>query len=474
MDEAFKVITDSINEGVIIVNADFIFTYANKASNAFGLNYKRVIGKSIFDVFPYLKKENSTMVQVLDTKQPIIDRRQTFYTYQGERKTTITSTYPILANGKVTGVFELFRDITTVEALNTELHNLQAEKQINQKTAITQHPGSTFIGESDTIYKIKSNLSIYTASLSPIFIYGETGTGKEVLVKTIHKKMQGDQKLPLITQNCAAIPENLLESYLFGTTKGSYTDAVDRKGLFELANEGVLFLDEINSLPLNLQAKLLRVLQDQRIRKVGDTTDFDVQVKLIVASNRKPQELLAEGLIRKDFYYRLNVLNIELPPLRERKEDIPLLVDQFILNFNTLFSKEIAGITSKGLDRLINYDWPGNIRELQNVIERIMNAKQEGVIEPEDIEFDTFLNDAHVIHQRYSHYSRSYMGSKISLKDIVQETETEHIKKELELTSGNISQAARNLDIPQQTLSNKVRKYNLERFVLEVKLLKKE
>ncbi|WP_194165492.1 sigma-54-dependent Fis family transcriptional regulator [Oceanobacillus sp. CFH 90083] len=473
MNEAFKAIIENIDEGVIIVNDELIFNYANKASNAFGLNYKKVIGKSIFDVFPYLKKENSTMVQVLETKQPIIDRRQTFYTYQGERKTTITSTYPIFSDEKVIGVFELFRDITTVEALNNELHNLQAERQI-RIPAKKYHPGSAFIGESKAIRNIKSNLSVYTGSLSPIFIYGETGTGKEVLVKAIHKKMQGEQKIPLITQNCAAIPENLLESYLFGTTKGSYTDALDRKGLFELANGGILFLDEINSLPLNLQAKLLRVLQDQRIRKVGDTRDFDVQVKLIVASNRKPQELLAEGFIREDFYYRLNVLNIEIPPLRERKEDISLLVNQFIQHFNDLFSKQVTGISSLALKKLIDYDWPGNIRELQNVIERIMNTRQNGAIEAEDIEFDIFLNRAHLVHQNYSQQPITCKQAKKSLKSVVEEIETDYIKKELQQTNGNISQAARNLDIPQQTLSNKVKKYGLERFILEVKLLKKE
>ncbi|OZU87640.1 hypothetical protein CIL03_16260 [Virgibacillus indicus] len=225
MDKIFKTVTDTINEGVMVIDSNFIFTYANKASNSIGLNNEKIIGKSIFDLFPYLNKDNSTFMQIFESKQPIIEKQQTFSTYRGEKKTTITSTYPLFQDGKVIGAFEIFRDITRVEALTDELRNLQLESNKASKSSKFQvkqkENAEEFVGESKEIRKLKSDLNMYANSLSPIFIYGETGTGKEVFVKAVHKEMTNGSKIPLITQNCAAIPENLLESYLFGTTQGS-------------------------------------------------------------------------------------------------------------------------------------------------------------------------------------------------------------------------------------------------------------
>ncbi|MGN7397783.1 sigma 54-interacting transcriptional regulator [Peribacillus frigoritolerans] len=216
---------------------------------------------------------------------------------------------------------------------------------------------------------VKNQISKLALTSSPILLYGETGTGKEVVVKAI----AAASGCSLISQNCAAIPENLLESILFGTIKGSFTWAEDRPGLFEQASGGILFLDEINSLPLSLQAKLLRVLQDKKVRRLGDTKEKLVSVRLIAATNVHPSSLLESDQMRPDLYYRLNVLSLELPALRHRKEDILPLITHFISIFNEEFSKAVIGVEDEAIEFLINHDWPGNIRELKNWIERAMN-----------------------------------------------------------------------------------------------------
>ncbi|OZU87639.1 hypothetical protein CIL03_16250 [Virgibacillus indicus] len=252
------------------------------------------------------------------------------------------------------------------------------------------------------------------------------------------------------------------------------TGAVDREGLFELADGGILFLDEINSLPMSLQAKLLRVIQDQKIRRVGDVKEFKVEVKLIVASNTNPKELLNKNKIREDLYYRLSVLNVELSPLRKRKSDIPILVDHFIEDFNDVFGKLITGISDGALDKLKNYSWPGNIRELRNVIERVMNKKDTGLIEEDDIRFNSFNENSHLINKNYSYPPLDNSDTNTPFREIIEKTEIKIIKNELENTSGNISKAARNLDMPQQTMSNKIKKYQLEKYILNIKLLNNE
>lgn len=476
MKELFKAITETIKEGVLMIDRDFNCMYANKAVNSIGIDNDTIIGKSIFDVFPNLKKETSTFCHVFETKTPLLDKQQTFITYRGERKTTLTSTYPILENGQVVGAFELFHDISVLQEISDQLMQMQLQSKIDRQTRRSQTTNQSeslaFIGESPMIVQVKSEMNRIAKSPSPVFIYGETGTGKEVFVHALHQAYDAD--VPLIAQNCAAIPENLMEAYFFGTTKGSYTGAVDQEGLFELADGGILFLDEINSLPINLQAKLLRVLQEKKFRRVGGTKEISVNVRVIVASNIPPNELVINNELRMDLYYRLSVFNIELPPLRERKDDIPRLVDYFIDHFNELLGKRISGITEEGLHRFKAYAWPGNIRELKNALERLMNQKDEGFINKSDIDLYNVLQDTHVIREQFAYPSFAHLEKNVSLKAVVQETEIHTIKKELYRTGGNISQAARNLDVPQQSLSNKVKKYKLGEYILKLKLPEKE
>jgi arginine utilization regulatory protein len=206
---------------------------------------------------------------------------------------------------------------------------------------------------------------------SAVLVVGETGTGKELFVQSIHH-ISHRHNGPFIAQNCAALPESLLESLLFGTTKGSYTGAVDRAGLFELADEGILFLDEINSMPLELQAKLLRVLEDGVVRRIGDQRTRKVNVRVIGAINESPLDCVHKGILRPDLYYRLNVFSLFIPPLRERNFDIELLTSHFIEQFNQRFSKYIRNVEHSVFELFHQYNWPGNVRELRHTIEHAM------------------------------------------------------------------------------------------------------
>ena len=233
-------------------------------------------------------------------------------------------------------------------------------------------------------------LPLLAKSPSPILIYGETGTGKELIVQAIHGASP-QRRAPLIAQNCAAIPEALLEGILFGTVKGGFTGAIDRPGLFELANGGVLFLDEINSMSLPLQAKLLRVLQENKVRRVGGQTEIPIDLHLITATNLHPSKLLNSGDLRLDLYYRINVMFLEIPPLRRRREDIPLLVDSFISHYNKVFSKQVVATDKDSMDFFLQYEWPGNIRELKNMIERAMNLVDGELIHLDDLKPGKFF-----------------------------------------------------------------------------------
>ena len=218
-----------------------------------------------------------------------------------------------------------------------------------------------------------------------VLITGESGTGKELVAKAIH--YNGVRKEgPFFAINCAAIPETLLESELFGYKKGAFTDAKsDKKGLIFEANEGTLFLDEITEMPLTLQAKLLRVIEEREVRPLGDTNSYPIDVRIISTSNRDIASLIQQGRFREDLYYRLKVIDIEMPPLRERKEDIPILVQHFIHKFSKELKKAVSSVSEDALKILLNYSWPGNIRELENIIQRAITLSQHEVILPEDL-----------------------------------------------------------------------------------------
>jgi two-component system response regulator AtoC len=286
-------------------------------------------------------------------------------------------------------------------------------------------------------------------------ITGESGVGKELIARAIHHR-SSRRNAPFVAVNCGAIPENLLESELFGYKRGAFTDAIaDRAGLFEQANGGTLLLDEIGELPLSLQVKLLRVLQEETIRKLGDNKDLKVDVRILAATHRDIAAETAAGRFREDLFYRINVLTIRIPPLRERREDIPLLMDHFIARNNIRLSTNIRGVSPEARKTFLEYSWPGNVRELENTIERAMVLCESEVIGKEDL--PERIRDADDTVQAH------LASGELSIKKTVRAIEEILIKKALEKTKGNRTRAAEILEISHRALLYKIKDYQIER-----------
>ena len=289
-----------------------------------------------------------------------------------------------------------------------------------------------------------------------VLITGESGTGKELISKTIHHLSQRSEA-PFIEINCASIPVNLLESELFGHEKGAFTDAVNRKtGLFEAANKGTIFLDEVGEMEPAMQAKLLRVLENRTIRRVGGTRMIEVDVRVIAATNRNLKEAIQQGRFREDLFYRLNVFPIHIPPLRERKEDIPALATFFLEIYSRKFSRRFSEISTQAHTLLSAYSWPGNVRELKNCIERICIMQPGPVLLPEHLPQEIILSGKAAFPEQ--HYGTSL---DLGLEVAVERFERELVKKALEKSNGNVLQAALLLQIPRGTLRYKMSKYAL-------------
>lgn len=453
-----------LEEGVIVVDSNLSIIYFNEPSiNITGFNSKDAIGKSIFQVFPNLNKDNSTFYKVIKSSTPILNHVQNYVNCKGKNVSIVTSTLPIIREGKVEGAIEIFKDFTNVKELAENIIMLQSTlhgKNTDKNKFLpngSRYRIEDIIGNSSQILELKKKILKIANSNSPVFVYGETGTGKELIVQSIHNLSSRKDK-PFIAQNCGALPETLLESILFGTVQGSFTGAKDKPGLFELADGGTLFLDELNSMNLELQSKLLRVLEDGRIRRVGSTKTKYVDVRIIAATNVEPKKLVQDKIIRKDLYYRLNVIYIRIPSLRERKEDIPLLVEHFINICNKKLNKSIKGIDKNVMKYFLNYNWAGNVRELQNIIESAMNFAEGDYLSLGDIEMPNIysVNDIAITPIK----NTSLSGK--SLKEAVEEYEKELIKAALEENDENCSKAAKALKVPKQTLHGKIKRYGLK------------
>ncbi|WP_003544475.1 sigma-54-dependent transcriptional regulator [Desulfotomaculum nigrificans] len=332
----------------------------------------------------------------------------------------------------------------------------QLEVEVNFLRSELSQKYDRIVGNSQAIQDVCTLIEKVADSNATVLITGESGTGKEVTALTIHQLSSRRDK-PFVPINCAALPESLLESELFGHEKGAFTGAVARKlGRFELANEGTLFLDEITEMPLSMQVKLLRVLQEKTFERVGGTESIQVDVRVIAATNRDPMECIKKGTFREDLYYRLNVLPIKLPPLRERVEDIPLLVMHFLKKFNP--SKEPA-ISPDAMGLLSTYQWPGNIRELQNVIERAVILSQGQEIKPYHLPKEIQKTDTNKgSEEQNTSLVINFPDQGISLEEL----EKELILKALEKSNGNQTKASQLLGITRSALLYRAQKYQIK------------
>jgi len=340
-------------------------------------------------------------------------------------------------------------------ALETSV--LRTEVERSKKEQADTWSIDNIVGNSEPLREVKDLVKkVADSEANTILIQGESGTGKDMVAKALHYQSRRSRQ-PLMVLNCAAIPEQLLENELFGHERGAFTDAKTmKKGLFELADGGTVFFDEISEMYLNLQAKLLRVLEDQTFRRIGGIKDIKTDVRVVCASNKDLEKMAREGQFREDLFYRLSVIPIVLPPLRDRKDDIPVLVDFFVADYNVRFKKSIKGLTAKAQKILMNYDWPGNVRELKNVIERAVILQDQGYI------------DVDLLPLRISEFTSepSAMPGQGSLAipsqgiDLYQ-VEKELIRQALVKARGNQTHASRLLSISRDTLRYKMKKYGL-------------
>lgn len=455
-----ETIIDNIDIGIHVVDDNGKTIIYNEAmANLEGLVIKEVMGKTILEIFPSLTPETSTLLTVLKNRKPIYERYQTYLNNHGHQINTINSTIPVMITPSKYGALEIAKDITKEKKLSDRVVFLQhelARKDLDGEK-LKGYTFSSIIGADERLLNTIAIAKKAAQTTSTVLIYGETGTGKELFAQSIHNESSRVNK-PFIAQNCAALPDSLLEGILFGTTKGSFTGAINRPGLFEQANGGTLLLDEINSMGLQLQAKLLRVLQEGYVRRIGGLNDIPVDVRIIATTNEEPLMTVEKGILRKDLFYRLNVISVNIPPLRDRKSDIPILIDHFIKKYNTILNKDVWYISNEVKEGFLHYDWPGNVRELENLIESAMNMiGKEHVIKPEH-----FSQDIHgeMFSNKHYNFNLAVTENK-SLDEVLEELEKSLIVKAMEDNGYNISKSSEKLGIKRQTLQHKLKKYGI-------------
>jgi two-component system response regulator AtoC len=335
-----------------------------------------------------------------------------------------------------------------------EREQLRRENQLLRKEVAKEYSFENIVSKNEEMQKIFDVIKKVAQYKSTVLIIGESGTGKELIARALHYNSERSQN-PFLPINCGAIPENLLESELFGHAKGAFTDAIrTKKGLFEEADGGTLFLDEIGELPGQLQVKLLRVLQEGEVRRIGESKPIQVDVRIVSATVKDLIKEVNEGRFREDLFYRLNVLPIHIPPLRDRKEDIPLLIHHFIKKYNEVMSKNVAGVDQKALEALMNYKWYGNVRELENTIERAIVLTDQDHIGAENlpVEVQDFKGELQL---------EVFSDEECSIKKASKTLEINLIKKALRKTKGNHTHAARLLEISHRALLYKIKEYGI-------------
>jgi PAS domain S-box-containing protein len=431
-------ILESISDGVFTVDEHWRITSFNRAAEEItGISRQEAIGEICSDVFRSSMCENDCALrETRESDKPIINKSCYIINPKGEKIPTSVSTAVLRDHkGNVCGGAETFRDLREVHTLRQELSG--------------QYRIGDMISRSPAMQEIFHLLPIVADSSSNLLIYGETGTGKELLARAVHN-MSARADQPFIAVNCAALPDTLLESELFGYKKGAFTGADrDKPGRFTLADNGTLFLDEIGEISITMQVKLLRVLQEHVYEPLGGIRSEIASARIIAATNKNLLELVDTGKFREDLYYRINVVKLDLPPLRERKEDIPLLVQHFITRFNHLQNRKIKSTSTQVLAVLMAQKWQGNIRELENVMERAFVLCRSDVIELQHLH-----HEFQIIQPDISHLN--------TIKQVKQQTERQLIIEALKNNNFNRNAAARELGLHKSTLYRKLKKLNIE------------
>jgi PAS domain S-box-containing protein len=441
-------IGDAVSDGICLVDNKGFVTAINKGyTEITEIKEEEIVGKHLEDAVKEGYFNNAVSMLVIEQKKKITSLATI---NQNNKKVLITGNPVFDDKGEVTQVLTVMRDLTELLKLKDKIERTERknEKYLNELNYYRSKlmKDANFIGESPKIQEIKEVINYVAKTEATILITGETGCGKEVVAKEIHEK-SNRKNAPYIKVNCAAIPESLIESELFGYEKGAFTGALskDKLGMFEIANGGTLLLDEIGEMPLNLQSKLLRVLQEKELMRIGGTKTVKLDVRVISSTNCDLKELIKQGKFREDLYYRLNVLPVKIPSLRERKDDIPFLVHAFLEKLNIKYSKQ-KSFETMAMQALECYDWPGNVRELQNVIERLVVIDDN-----EYIHYDNVIN---IIGKDKVHLSSG--DEVLMLKEAVDLLEKEMIERALR-KHGSTYKAAKVLGVTQPTVFRKAK-----------------
>ena len=447
MQERLQMILEAVQDGICVVERTGEVTYVNPSYlRIVHKTPEMVVGQNVFETAPDGNRSGVLRSGVA---------RIGSISHKKDGTTVVANVNPIFVDGEIAGVVSVIKDITELQNLMARLSQVSARAEYLEqellRTKKTAQAFKNYIGKSGKVVDVLALASKAAGSSATVLIRGESGTGKEVIAEGIHYASDR-RRGPFIRVNCGAIPGALLESELFGHEKGAFTGAVKRKlGKFELAAHGTIFLDEIGEMDRNMQVKLLRVLQQKEFDRVGGEETVHVDVRIIAATNRHLEAMVKEGTFRDDLYYRLNVIPIILPPLRDRVDDIPLLVEHFIEKISAESGKPIRGITPEAMDVLMSYKWPGNVRELENVIERVITLMDSETITVAALP--------------------SYIKGEMAVREVQdftagaavlpwEEYEKQIIANALE-QCGSFNAAAKMLKITHKTVASKARKYGL-------------
>lgn len=469
---------DALHFPIAIINIEGRYVYYNKESaEVDGCSQEFALGNLLLNVYPNMVPEESTMLNSLYTGASYSSHEQNYFNARGKLLNYMHTTTPIFNNeNEIVGSIEIGWDVSQVAKLQNQILSLTKQLKAS-KNNVDSYDELEIVTASPLMIKVLENAKRLAMTSVPVVIFGESGTGKELVAKYIKLNSPRKDK-PFVTLNCGALTESLIDSSLFGSVKGAYTGADNSPGYLEFADGGTLFLDEFNSMPQAMQVKLLRFLQDKTFQRVGSPKLKKSDVRIIVAMNEHPQRLIQEGRLRADLFWRISVGQLHLPPLRERREDIPLLIDYFIRKHATAISYNITGITQEALEEVYSQSWPGNIRMLENAILRAM------VLQESD---GPILHLAHDMSQslgtvkRTRDYAKQLTVDRLkkvkiadvdtvvnnfensgdgkSLEDRIREFEMEIIRRTLEKTNGNVSKASAFLKINRSTLNYKLQKY---------------
>ncbi len=461
-----NMVSNYLEEGILVSDKNGkIIVYNHAMEKIESKKSEEMLNKYLWDAYGYKDKSISEHKKVLETNKPILKSYKSHITINGKPRYVSYSTYPIIHDNETVAVISVCNNEINLRQLLNETFEKRRELNQNQQVQSNKNymPNGTaytfadIVGSSLEIKTIIKQSQTIAWLNNSIMIIGETGTGKEVLAQSIHNfgKNNGE---PFVAFNCSAIPENLIESVLFGCVKGAYTGAVEHSGLIEEAKEGTLFLDELNAMPLSMQVKLLRVIQEKQYRRVGGNQINKVKCRIISAVNEKPLELVDKGLLREDLYYRLAGFNIFIPPLRDRKSDIVELSDFFIRKYAASLNKNIVALSDQVKKLILAYSWPGNIRQLEHLIENML-VLAEGS--------ERFIKLEHIP----SYFNQVFQRENCQIENSGLTGQVNNIEKKmiidaLQNNNYNITHTANQLDISRQSLLYKMKKHHIKKYNL--------